>query len=615
MSAGRRIPIAVAAPAATAGRGVGAASRAPRRGAVVCVQARAATYKWVDEKGVTHYTDKMPTEAAGKGSTVLDKQARPVKKIDPALTPEQIAPARPRKSTSAPTRGSTRKRAARPRADFVVHDRSGDRSRADTPARRRSTARSIRRRLTRPACASARWSSTSARRSSRTSRCRSPSSASSKAPRANSPSSCALIEQKQAERDRGGREVRRRQDALARAEGRLGRERRRGARQRRGPSRGGGHPQELAPRPRPARLASPDAPRLPDPRLPCRVAAVRGGAETHRSRPRRAVRRDARAGRHRDAADGRGAAGRFVVDLGSGDGRLVIAAAREFGARGLGVDIDAKLVDYAQRKAAEAGVAERATFELRDLFKTDLSGADVVTIYLLSTIMDRVAAKLAAELKPGTRVVTHDYVLPGWRVERVHTMDAPEKDDVTGTRLALLFLYVVPNGAKSTVRRRTVHTNSAGAHVFATISASCLDIDQVRMAMLRPRSPGGSHMRLRALAICGCLAAATAHGATFTVTNLNDAGAGSLRQAVIDANAAPGADTIIFDAGVTGTITLDDGCMIVIGDALTIQGPGSARTDHRRQRGPTASSRSSRTRHRRARRSRARATTWSRSPG
>jgi SAM-dependent methyltransferase len=134
----------------------------------------------------------------------------------------------------------------------------------------------------------------------------------------------------------------------------------------------------------------------------------------------------------------------LVVDLGSGDGRLVIAAAKEFGARGLGVDIDEKLVNYAQRKAVEAGVAERAKFELRDLFKTDLSSADVVTIYLLPTIMDRVAAKLAAELKPGARVVTHDYQLPGWRLERVHTMDAPEKDDVTSKRIAELFLYVVP---------------------------------------------------------------------------------------------------------------------------------------------------------------------------
>jgi len=134
----------------------------------------------------------------------------------------------------------------------------------------------------------------------------------------------------------------------------------------------------------------------------------------------------------------------LVVDLGSGDGRLVIAAAKEFGARGYGVDIDENLVDYARRKAAEAGVSERAKFDHRDLFKTDLSSADVVTIYLLPTIMDRVAAKLAAELKPGTRVVTHDYQLPGWRIERVHTMDAPEKDDVTSKRIAELYLYVMP---------------------------------------------------------------------------------------------------------------------------------------------------------------------------
>lgn len=134
----------------------------------------------------------------------------------------------------------------------------------------------------------------------------------------------------------------------------------------------------------------------------------------------------------------------FVVDLGSGDGRLVIAAAREFGARGLGVDIDDELVDYARRSAADAGVTDRAAFELRDLFRTDLSAATVVTIYLLPTIMDRVAAKLAAELRPGTRVVTHDYVLPGWRVERVRVIDAPEKQDKTGSGIATIYLFVAP---------------------------------------------------------------------------------------------------------------------------------------------------------------------------
>jgi SAM-dependent methyltransferase len=139
--------------------------------------------------------------------------------------------------------------------------------------------------------------------------------------------------------------------------------------------------------------------------------------------------------------------GDTVVDLGSGDGRLVIAAAKEFGARGYGVDIDPVLVAYARRKAEEAGVAERAQFHQRDLFKTDIAGASVVTIYLLPTIMDRVAAKLAAELAPGTRVVTHDYVLPGWRVDRVKVVEAPEKDEIIGTRRASIYLFIVPQRA------------------------------------------------------------------------------------------------------------------------------------------------------------------------
>jgi SAM-dependent methyltransferase len=136
--------------------------------------------------------------------------------------------------------------------------------------------------------------------------------------------------------------------------------------------------------------------------------------------------------------------GDTVVDLGSGDGRLVIAAAKQFGARGFGVDIDPTLVAYATRKAEEAGVSERARFYLRDLFKTDVTGASVVTIYLLPTIMDRVAAKLRAELAPGTRVVTHDYVLPGWPVDRVKVVDAPEKDEIIGTRQASIYLFTVP---------------------------------------------------------------------------------------------------------------------------------------------------------------------------
>jgi cyclopropane fatty-acyl-phospholipid synthase-like methyltransferase len=134
----------------------------------------------------------------------------------------------------------------------------------------------------------------------------------------------------------------------------------------------------------------------------------------------------------------------FVIDLGSGDGRIVIAAAKLHGARGLGVDIDATLVDLAIRLAERDGVADRARFVERDLFETDVSEASVVTIYLLPTIMDRIAAKLRAELRPGARVVTHDFPLPGWRIERVRAFDVPEKRDYTFNSRATLYLYTVP---------------------------------------------------------------------------------------------------------------------------------------------------------------------------
>jgi hypothetical protein len=135
----------------------------------------------------------------------------------------------------------------------------------------------------------------------------------------------------------------------------------------------------------------------------------------------------------------------FVVDLGSGDGRLVLTAVTRFGARGgFGVDIDASLVDYANRKAHEAGVYERARFHVRDLFVTDIHEATVVTVYLLPIAMNRLQAKLLAELAPGTRVVSHDYPFRSWRADRVVALDVPEKSDYTGRRNTSIYLYTVP---------------------------------------------------------------------------------------------------------------------------------------------------------------------------
>lgn len=145
----------------------------------------------------------------------------------------------------------------------------------------------------------------------------------------------------------------------------------------------------------------------------------------------------------------------FVIDLGSGDGRLVIAAVTRFGVRGgMGVDLDPHLVRFANDKAREAGVADRAQFFVRDLFDADISGATVVTVYLLPGIMGKVQDKLLAELRPGTRVVVHDYPFPSWRMDRVRTFDVPEKSDYTGRRSTSVYLYTVPVRAAATAPAR-----------------------------------------------------------------------------------------------------------------------------------------------------------------
>jgi SAM-dependent methyltransferase len=103
-----------------------------------------------------------------------------------------------------------------------------------------------------------------------------------------------------------------------------------------------------------------------------------------------------------------------VYDLGSGDGRIVILAAQKFGARGVGVEIDPKLVALSRDLAREGGVADRVSFVEADLFKTDLAAATVVTLYLSSTINADLAPKLRRELRPGARVVSQQFGIPGW---------------------------------------------------------------------------------------------------------------------------------------------------------------------------------------------------------
>ena len=110
--------------------------------------------------------------------------------------------------------------------------------------------------------------------------------------------------------------------------------------------------------------------------------------------------------------------GDLVVDLGSGDGRVVIAAARDYGARGLGIELDANLVAESRDNAVKAGVADRVAFREGDILKSDFRDATVVTLYLLPVLVERVKPRLLAEMKPGTRIVAHDYGFADWKPDR-----------------------------------------------------------------------------------------------------------------------------------------------------------------------------------------------------
>jgi precorrin-6B methylase 2 len=108
-----------------------------------------------------------------------------------------------------------------------------------------------------------------------------------------------------------------------------------------------------------------------------------------------------------------------VYDLGSGDGRIVITAAKKYGAKGIGVDIDPQRVREAKANAMAAGVTDKVTIKQGDLFNLDISQATVVTLYLLPNVNIKLRPKLWDELKPGTRVVSHNYHMGDWKPDQV----------------------------------------------------------------------------------------------------------------------------------------------------------------------------------------------------
>lgn len=132
----------------------------------------------------------------------------------------------------------------------------------------------------------------------------------------------------------------------------------------------------------------------------------------------------------------------YIIDLGSGDGRIVITAVKKFGARGLGVDLDTALLKVARENAQKEGVADRARFIEQNLFETDLSKATVISTYLLPEMNLKLRPKIFS-LKAGTRVVMHDYHMDDWSPDAEREIKVPEKKAGT-PGVSFVYFWIVP---------------------------------------------------------------------------------------------------------------------------------------------------------------------------
>ena len=133
----------------------------------------------------------------------------------------------------------------------------------------------------------------------------------------------------------------------------------------------------------------------------------------------------------------------IVYDLGCGDGRIVIAAAKTYGARGVGIDIDPDRIQEARENAKKAGVANLVRFEENDLFQANFREATVVTLFLLPSINLKLRPKLLQDLKPGTRVVSNTFDMGDWRPEKEQSLPGAD-DDVTAYLSRKFFLWTIP---------------------------------------------------------------------------------------------------------------------------------------------------------------------------
>jgi protein-L-isoaspartate O-methyltransferase len=141
----------------------------------------------------------------------------------------------------------------------------------------------------------------------------------------------------------------------------------------------------------------------------------------------------------------------LVIDLGSGDGRIVIAAAQKFGARGVGIELDPKLVEKSRDAARAAQVTEKATFVQGDVLTVDISRATVVTVYLLPELMRKLQPRFIDELAPGTRIVSHAFTMAGWAPDKTETVKVKARHAGQGDE-SRLHLWIVPANVRGVWR-------------------------------------------------------------------------------------------------------------------------------------------------------------------
>jgi precorrin-6B methylase 2 len=183
----------------------------------------------------------------------------------------------------------------------------------------------------------------------------------------------------------------------------------------------------------------------------------------------------------------------FVVDLGSGDGRIPIAAAQRYAARAMGIEYDPKLVKLSRANASAAGVADRVRFVEGDLFKVDLSEATVVTVYLLPDVNRMLRDKLLAELKPGARLVAHDFDMESWRPDRTESFHAPHKHDGRGGESRIM-LWVIPAKARGAWKLESSALPGGKAALAIAQNFQAIEgdatIGDARVALRSPRLQG-----------------------------------------------------------------------------------------------------------------------------